>query len=44
MLPNINSINHYLNNSLTSKPSFSTTYTKLKLEEKTDRKYNSKTE
>ena len=44
MLPNINSINHYLNNSLTSKTSFSTTYTKLKLEEKTDRKYNSKTE
>jgi hypothetical protein len=44
MLPNINSINHYLNNSLSTKPSFSTTYSKLKLEEKTDRKYNNNNE
>ena len=40
MLPNINNINYYLNNSLSTKPSFSTTYTKLKLDEKAEKKFN----
>ena len=39
MLPNINSLNYYLNNSLSTKPSFSTTYSKLKLDEKVEKKY-----
>ena len=36
----MNNINHYLNNSLSSKPSFTATFTKLKLDEKTERKFN----
>ena len=39
MLPNINSLNFSLNNSLSTKPSFSTTYSKLKLDEKAEKKY-----
>ena len=40
MLPNINSINYYLNNSLSTKPSFSSTHSKLKLDEKAEKKFN----
>ena len=40
MLPNISNINHYLNNTLSTKPSFSSTHSKLKLDEKTEKKIN----
>ena len=40
MLPNINNINYYLNNSLSTKPSFSSTHSKLKLDEKAEKKIN----
>ena len=40
MLQNINNLNYYLNNSFSTKPSFSSTHSKLKLDEKAEKKFS----